>query len=151
MGKIDLHDLTVREALERFTAYYNRQIGAGNRATIEVVHGYGSSGEGGKIRKRLRRLLDRHPDRVQYVRGETISANPGVTYVDPILSLPSNGDVLETEILAYCEVPRSKEKIHGEFRRYSDQQVRGALRRLEKSKQLRVLQKGAYKHYLRAD
>ncbi|NSW52689.1 MAG: Smr/MutS family protein [Anaerolineae bacterium] len=147
MGKIDLHGMTVKEALDTFTAYYNAQLARNDRSEIEVVHGYGSSGEGGEIRKRLRRLLEGHPARVEFRAAERFSTNPGATYVKPILPLPTAADQLQSEILAYCENARTESKVIGKFRRYGDKQVKDALQSLVKEGLLRRFPKGAYIHY----
>ena len=54
---------------------------AGRRVSVRLVHGYGSSGEGGVLRARLRGFCDTHADRIAYARGEDAENNPGVTLV----------------------------------------------------------------------
>lgn len=81
-ASIDLHGLTVREALRRFVWFYNDCVGRGVKGPIEVVHGYGASSEsGGEIRRELRGFLAAHEDCVAgWVAGDGIG-NPGVTRV----------------------------------------------------------------------
>jgi hypothetical protein len=147
MGKIDLHNMTVKEALAAFTAYYNAQLARNDRSEIEVVHGYGSTGPGGEIRKRLRKLLDSNAKKLDYRKSERFSSNPGATYVTPFLPLPTAADQLQAEILDYCEAARTESKITGKFRRYGDKQVKDALQSLVKENLLRRFSKGAYIHY----
>ena len=82
-GEIDLHGLTVTEALSRFAVHYNARLRAGDTGPIRVIHGYGSSGRGGDLRTALRDLLARHAGRLEFVPGETYFNNPGVTVVYP--------------------------------------------------------------------
>lgn len=58
---IDLHGLTWTEAQAAFIEFYNgavRQAG-GKAGSLNVVHGYGSTGTGGVLRTRLRGFLER--------------------------------------------------------------------------------------------
>jgi len=91
-GEIDLHGLTVAEALARLTAHYNARIRAGDAGPIRVVHGYGSSGRGGDLRTAVREFLSRHAARLEFVPGEQYFNNPGVTVVYPKQLLPVPGD-----------------------------------------------------------
>ena len=87
---IDLHGLTVREALGRFVWFYNDCVRRGVKGPIEVVHGYGATSEaGGEIRRELRGFLGAHEDSVAgWVAGDGIG-NPGVTRVWVGRKLPS--------------------------------------------------------------
>ena len=87
-GEIDLHGLTVAEALSRLTAHYNARLRAGDAGPIRVIHGYGSSGRGGDLRAAIRELFSRHAGRLDFVPGETYFNNPGVTVVYPKHPLP---------------------------------------------------------------
>ena len=90
---IDLHGLTVHEALRRFVRFYNDCVRRGVKGPIEVVHGYGASTPSqvsntgrpgapvGEIRHQLRGFLGTHEDCVAgWVAGDGIG-NPGVTKV----------------------------------------------------------------------
>ena len=88
-GEIDLHGLTVADALARFTDHYNGRLRAGDTGPLRVIHGYGSSGRGGDLRTALRAFLFRHASRLEFVPGETYFNNPGVTIVYPKHPLPS--------------------------------------------------------------
>jgi len=129
--KLDLHGCQVKEAVETFLQTYNRLARSRNAEPLIVVHGYGSSGKGGTIRTRLRRLLDRYPQLVSYQRGEVLG-NPGMTIVLPHKPLPTGEDLLEQQILSYCSTPRTMEKITGKFRKFGQPQVLGAIRSLER-------------------
>jgi DNA-nicking Smr family endonuclease len=91
-GEIDLHGLTVAEALSRFATHYNARLRAGDTGPIRVIHGYGSSGRGGDLRTAIRELLSRHAGRLEFVPGETYFNNPGVTVVYPRQPLPASGN-----------------------------------------------------------
>ena len=146
--KLDLHGYTAQQALDFFLSFYNRQVGAGKRSSIEIVHGYGSSGEGGLIRQRLRTFLSGFPGKVTYTPGENLDGNPGYTLVHPKSLLPEGVESLHVEILAYCGIARTEEKVLGKFRQYGDAEVIAALKALTKQEKLVVKLKGKYKRYL---
>ena len=112
---IDLHGCTVAEAIAKFVDFYNSSVRSGYRGCIEVVHGYGSSGAGGKIQQELRRYLDKNSERLEiYVPGNL--GNPGITRVYPKRLLPASrrsdqASRAREAILNYCETPKSKERI----------------------------------------
>ena len=147
MKKLDLHNHTVREAMAAFVRFYNAQFTQKRPAEIEVVHGYGSSGQGGEIRKRLRKYLETHGKKLLVRKGEHVTGNPGVTYVTPLQPLPSSADSLESEILDYCDVARSEAKVVGKFRNAGQQKVKSTLKKMVKAGTLRKFSKGAYTHY----
>jgi Smr domain len=65
----------VEEALELLTVYLRKSIEAGIR-TIVLIHGYGSSGEGGRIKWAIHDALEnnRYSDRVEdYYFGEEVA------------------------------------------------------------------------------
>jgi len=143
--EIDLHGLTVDEACALFVRQYNRRIASG--APLRVIHGYGSSGEGGVIRQTLRKLLDRHKEDLSWWAGESVDGNPGWTLVHPKHRLPTVEDELESAILAYCSTPRTESKIAGEVRRYTAKEVKEAIRRLCQKGKLKEGLKGAHVTY----
>jgi len=91
-GEIDLHGLTVAEALARLAAHCNARLRAGDAGPIRVVHGYGSSGRGGDLRAAVREFLSRHAGRIEFFPGEQYFNNPGVTVVYPKHPLPAPGN-----------------------------------------------------------
>jgi hypothetical protein len=113
-NQLDLHGLTVPEAIEKFVEQYNARVKQDQLAGWTVVHGYGSTGEGGVIRSKLRAFLDQHPDKLRYELGDKYG-NPGSTWVYPRLRLPDRRERLALEILDYCAQPRVAEKILREF------------------------------------
>lgn len=88
-GEIDLHGLTVADALARFASHYNERVRAGETGPIRVVHGYGSSGRGGDLRAAVREFLIRNGTRLEFTPGEKFFNNPGVTVVYPKHPLPA--------------------------------------------------------------
>ena len=85
---VDLHGLSVPKALEKFIQFYNQCIKECYKDRIEVVHGYGSSGIGGDIKKELLLYLNKNSRLlVSFLEGDKIG-NPGVTIVYPKDRLP---------------------------------------------------------------
>lgn len=85
--EIDLHGLTVEQALARFAAEYAR-VNAARRATrLMVIHGYNANAFQGSIADSLHRLLQK--SRVSY--DYPVANNPGRTSVriGPPLATPS--------------------------------------------------------------
>ena len=140
--EIDLHGRTWLEAQEEFISFYNQVLeesSDSNGAQLSVIHGYGSTGEGGILRKRLHGFLERFADRLEFVAGEDLDGNPGHTVVAPVQLLPDKVGLLADEIWSYCERPRSKSKVIGKFRRNGTPKVIQAIRSLEKQGRLRRL------------
>jgi hypothetical protein len=135
-AELDLHGYAVDEALDLFVGQYNRQ--AGTFCRMVVVHGYGSTGKGGVIGRKLRVFLARH--NVTCVRGEAVDGNPGYTIVDCAGHvLPT---YLESRILEYCASARSEKKTMGKFRHCGDSQVKAGVSELVRRNQLRRFWKG---------
>ena len=149
MASVDFHGQPWSEALAEFVDLYNRTLGSSNGATVtlDVVHGYGSTGTGGTMRVRIRSFLDRFPQHLEYMPGERVDGNPGHTVVLPVQPLPQVGDLLAEQIWEYCETPRAQSKITGRFRRHGDPQVLQAIRSLEKQGRLRPVSRGRVKVY----
>lgn len=145
--QIDLHGYTVDEALRVFISRYNEEAGRRRPESIRVIHGYGASGEGGAIRRRLRRFLASSRDYLDYDRGERLFGNPGVTVVYPVRPLPTATDALSEEILAYCQNAKPMKSIVGKFRRHGAPEVKQAVAGLERDGRLRTVLKGRYKCY----
>jgi hypothetical protein len=148
--RIDLHGFTVEEALREFVASYNRMFESGYRGRIEVIHGYGSSGEGGVIRRKLRSYLATHSDRFKSVAEGDILGNPGVTYVEAKGRLPegSAGSALERAILELCATPKSENKILVKLiSRYGDPAIRAAIREMVAAGLLEKIRSGAETKY----
>ena len=148
MASIDLHGRTWSESLAELIATYNRALANGSSSDIlEVVHGYGSTGTGGSLRRRVRSFLAAHGDRLEFQAGEDADGNPGHTLVLPIRPLPEVNDLLAEQVLEYCGTTRTQRKITGKFRRYGDPEVIRAIRSLEKQGRLRAVNKGRNKAF----
>lgn len=148
MASIDLHGMTWSEALAELVDAYNRTLRSGSLSeTLDIVHGYGSTGTGGAMRIRVRSFLQIHSTRLEYVPGETADNNPGHTLVLPIEALPAVGDLLAEEVWEYCETARTQSKITGKFRRHGDPKVIQAIRSLERQGRLRAVARGRIKAY----
>ena len=148
--EIDLHGHTWLEAQEEFIKFYNGTLDRVDCAThvqLGVIHGYGSTGEGGVIRKRLRRFLQRFGDRLEFLKGEDLDGNRGLTIVTPIKRLPDRGGLLAEAIWEYCERPRSRSKVIGKFRKHGSPKVLQAVKSLEMEGRLTPRRKGAMKMY----
>lgn len=148
-NELDLHGCLVIEAIDTFVTCYNSRVGSGNFTSLIVIHGYGSSGQGGVIRARLRSFLSRHSERLTFECGEQCALrNPGTTMVYPRKPLPTATDALGAEILAYCrESPKTKSKIAGKFRNHGEAKIQASLKRLEQQKILCVVRKGSHTLY----
>lgn len=150
MTSIDLHGKTWTEALSDFIDAYNRVATSGRASapTLDVVHGYGSSGVGGILRKRFRAFLSKYPHCLQFKHGEEVDGNAGHTLVSPMTRLPDTGGLLAEQVWEYCESSRTVTKIAGRFRRYGDPLVQQAIRTLQKQGRLRLVTKGRFKEYV---
>ena len=144
---LDLHGKTWAEALTAFREFY---AAAAPGATLEVVHGYGSSGSGGRLRVSLRNYLERQSRAglLTYQTGEAADGNQGHTLVVKLKPLPSAGADLAEDILIYCARPQTARKILNHFRRHGDPQVRQAIRELTAQKRLRAVAIGREKGYV---
>lgn len=155
--ELDLHALSVGQALELFVRHYNQRLGLGLHDEIVVVHGYGASGAGGEIRTRLRAFLQQCADFLAFEPGERAGApsllgrNPGVTIVYPRLPLPPVGELIAGEVLAFCAEAKTQDKIVGKFRVYGEPAVAAALRTLERQGRLKKVYKGKHKAYVAAN
>lgn len=155
MYSIDFHGKTWADALPEFIALYNRALaeqagGGGNSGgviTLDVIHGYGATGVGGVLKRRIRGYLARHTERLEFRPGEAVDGNQGHTLVTPARPLPETAELLAEQILEYCETPRAQSKITGRFRRYGDPQTLQAIRSLERQGRLRADPGGKVKRY----
>lgn len=149
--EIDLHGLTVDEAIRRFATEYNALFERGYRDRIEIIHGYGSSGAGGVIRRRLRSFLSANADRFKQITEGDALGNPGVTYVYPQGRLPVSTDsasALKRAILAFCETPKAENKILVKFLgRFGDPAIRTAIREMVRDGSLEAVGKGTEVRY----
>jgi len=151
MHELDLHGYTVDEALRLFVDYYNRHLQRGATGPIRVIHGYGSTGQGGKIRPKFREYLNEVLGKLDWIPGERVEANDGITIVYPRQTLPTREKRLEQDILVFCSAPRTESKITGQFRKDSPAEIKRAIRNLVRSGRLREVFKGNHQTYVRIE
>lgn len=148
MLELDVHGLTVDEALRTFVASYNRRFRSGSRESIRVIHGYGSSGEGGKIQRQFRKYLESKPSQLTWTAGENFENNPGVTIVHVKSLLPDVQNQLEGDILAFCSIPRTESKIAGQFRKHTAREIKEAVRSLVRAGLVKSALKNGHETYV---
>ena len=149
MLELDVHGLTVNEALKVFVDFYNRQVRSSSRVSLRIIHGWGSSGEGGKIRTKLRQLLTEAQPNLEWKAGEDLEGNPGVTIVYPHKLIQPRENELEAEILKFCSVPRTESKIAGQFRKYEPREIKQAIRALLRRGQIKEIPRVNHTAYVR--
>ena len=149
--KLDLHGKTWAEALTEFRDFYNAaaRVHPSGGVQLEVVHGYGSTGQGGRLLTSLRNYLDRQSQAglLSYRTGEAADGNPGHTLVTTLKPLPAAGDDLGDSIWEFCARPQSHRKVMNRFRRHGDPQVQLAIRELLGHKRLQAVTVGREKGY----
>ncbi len=148
MRELDLHGHTVDEALRLFLDFYNRHVRSGSQESVRVIHGYGASGEGGKIRRKLRAFLEGVAGNLEWRPGEDIEGNPGVTIVFPRKLLPAPENQLAAGILVFCSIPRTESKIAGEFLKHPPRDIKQAIRSLVRQGQLKAVVKAGHETYV---
>ena len=84
---LDLHNKSVKEAIDLVVGFVYNILCTTNteNVAIAIIHGYGSSGVGGDIRREVRKLLERQPKRANIKYGEDVNGNIGATYLIPPL------------------------------------------------------------------
>ena len=121
--EIDLHGLAWRDALGDFMRLYEDVISEtvvpGN-AQIAVIHGYGSTGEGGILRKRFRSLLAKFEECLEFTPGEQIDGNQGCTIVRPLKGLPDSTEAVgrHTGLLSNSQDPQQDNRKISATRRH---------------------------------
>ncbi len=127
---IDLHEMNRNEAIRFFIDKYNEAFKGGYRGEITVIHGYGSSGRGGVIKKELKEFLDSHRGYLTY----TVDTNPGAPLVTPLKAINEMQDMISMEILEFCRnTPKTREKIKGNFfKKYKNNEINACIKRLVK-------------------
>jgi hypothetical protein len=137
---IDLHHHTVPEAIGEFARFCNDCVRSNYRGRVEVIHGYGSTGAGGAIRKKLRAYLAAHAECFGSVLPGDSLGNPGVTIVYPKKLLPTSPqgvtaapllNAAQEAIRKYCATPRAKERILIKLRgRFGDRVLSAEIRNM---------------------
>lgn len=144
--EIDLHDKTVNEAINYFMERYNELLSGGFKGQITVVHGYGSSGVGGRIKNRFKELSEAYKE---YFKTSHTS-NLGITLVHPKKSLPVSNFLFEKELLEFCsDTPKSISKIQNKFfKNHNNTEIKKTINNLIKKGALNeILKKES--HYVR--
>ena len=157
---IDLHHHTVAEAIREFAHFCNACVRNNYRGRVEVIHGYGSTGAGGAIRKKLREYLAAHAECFGAVLPGDSLGNPGVTIVYPqkLLPAPTQGGGATTLLNAaqeaigkYCATPRARERILIKLRgRFGDRVLSAELRNMINSGTLEEIRSNDGKLQLKA-
>jgi hypothetical protein len=137
--------MTCDDAIRFFIKKYNEVFKNGYRGKIEVIHGYGSGGKGGVIKKRLRTFLTENKNSLNFV----IDANPGVTFVTPMKSIPDMKNAISRDLLEFCkDSPKSMDKIKGNFfKKYTNKEIVSTVNSLSKKGELETLLKKNHKVY----
>lgn len=127
---IDLHNMNRNDAIRFFIEKYNDAVGSGYRDEIIVIHGYGSSGKGGIIKKEFRDFLKKHKEYMDFM----VDVNPGTTLVIPMKKVNQLQDLISTEVMDYCRAaPRSMDKIKGNFfKKYTNAEINSCVKKLVK-------------------
>ena len=129
--EIDLHGLTWKEARQSFEEAYGDVFDSSGNPTgdkLQVIHGYGSTGEGGVLRKRLRSLCQSLENYLEVTEGEAIDGNMGCTIITPMKCLPAAEEMLAEGVWEFCIRSRERSKIMRKFRRHGDPLVLRAIK-----------------------
>ena len=136
--ELDLHGQTWADALAAFEAECDREIARSNGGPfkIRVIHGYGSTGQGGVIKDRLRAFCARFPEHLEATAGEKLDGNAGMTHVTVSGSFPNETERLAEEIHRYCRRGRTTGEIDGRFRRHGKPRIAQATALLKRQGRL---------------
>lgn len=129
---IDLHGLTVEEAIKKFMAHCKTTFQSGRRDSITLIHGYGSTGVGGRIKVRLRALIEHHHALIESRFND--AANPGATDIRLLGPPPSTSlkaSAQEERACSFCTTPKEERKILNKFCRVSAEEIKSLLRGLQ--------------------
>ena len=105
---------TVKEAMMQFIQVFNECHKKG--AQLEVVHGYGSSGTGGKIKSALNKFIEKNKEctRVSEI-------NSGSSKYTPLKMLPPYISIIDELVLANFNDTKNRDKLLRQvYKRYRD-------------------------------
>ncbi|MBN1922513.1 MAG: Smr/MutS family protein [Anaerolineae bacterium] len=143
---IDLHGLIVDEAMLEFIQFYNQCLESGYRGRIEVIHGYGSSGQGGAIVRALRAYVKSNSSRFESIFHGDDLGNPGITVLYPkeaLAELEASPSPVGEAIRRFCVTPKSEQRILAKLRgRFGDRLISENLREMVNRGQLRIVRNG---------
>jgi len=145
---IDLHHLSWNEAHREFIAKYNEGFKK-NIPKIKVIHGYGSKGKGGVIKKKLLNFFKENRDNLEYYQ----DLNLGRTFVIPKKKLLDPLSELENKVIVFCsKTPKTMKKIEGNFfKNYSSNEIKRAVNSLTKKGILKSFSKGSHLVYIKEE
>ncbi len=144
MIELDLHGMAAGEGLEALVNSYNRLVDSGESELL-VVHGYGSSGVGGVLQRKVRSFL--RSAGVQFFTESESRCNIGQTLVKVGKSPISVGDGLDAKMLKFCAVPKTKEKLFSKFHKSGRSALQQTFSALLSKGLLHEKRKGKYKVY----
>lgn len=142
--ELDLHGKTCPEALAEFERECQRALARSNGCPVKIriIHGYGSTGQGGVIKDRLRAFCARFPDHLDATAGEKLDGNAGVTQVTVLGAFPDEVERLAQEIYRYCQRGRTTGEIDGRFRRHGKTRIARAIALLTRQGRLAKTRNG---------
>ncbi len=143
MMEVDLHGLTVQEGLATLVQKYNSLVGSPH-CELVVVHGYGSGGSDGILKRKVRAFLKSVGVKF-FTEKDGVRCNLGQTLVVVGSEKISVAQGLEQKILDFCENPKTKEKIFSKFHKSGVEVVQTAFSSLVKSGLLAEKQKGKFR------
>lgn len=146
MREIDLHNHTVDEAMKFMIECFKEEWKKGKKV-IKVIHGYGSGGKGGKIKKSVREYLNKNSKIFKYDTGEGIELNQGYTIIYINGSIEDTKYLIEDNLIEFCTTPKTRDKIIGEFRKYGEKEIMLLITKVIRSGRLKEVIKGKYKCY----
>ncbi len=146
MREIDLHNMTVDEAM-KFMIECFREEWKNGKKIIKVIHGYGSGGKGGKIKKAVREFLKKNSLNFKYETGEGIDLNQGYTIIEIKYPIEDIKSIFEEKIIEFCTTPKTMDKITGEFRKHGEKEIALITAKIVRGGKLREIIKGKYKCY----
>ena len=115
--EIDLHRLTWKEARRTFVETYGDAFDSSGKPTVDqvrVIHGYGSTGEGGAIRNHLRSFCKRFDDYFDFTAGEELDGNLGWTVVTPKRCIPAAAEMLAEDVWGLLQPEAFPQQGNGE-------------------------------------
>ena len=105
---------TVKEAMMQFIQTFNECHKKG--AQLEVIHGYGSSGTGGKIKSALNRFIDKNKECTRVVEINSGSSR----YISQKLLPPYISIIDELVLVNYNDSKNRNKLLQQVYKRYKD-------------------------------
>lgn len=141
---IDLHGLSVDAAIRTLIDRCNHLFSGGYRGKITVVHGYGSGGQGGAIKGRLKGFLAKHPEYFDAPSWE--GGNPGATIIRQLRLLPAEqAGGIRQQIIEFLQTAKTEAKILAKFHARPASEVKALIRELRGKGFIREVSKNGQK------